>query len=288
MRILTAVTALLLSTTLLAQGTEKEHNEALRKRIDERIQRMRQAIRDGKQIVTNVQVKVRLRNGHKITGVVKNGRFMERVDGLEFVNADMQTPGAGIRIWYYNSTNSYMFLPFEAIQSYKIGERLTEVDLREIEQRIDKGAKESKKRRADRLQRLRAATETENQTETETPAIESQPSETPVSGPPTQEQPPATGSRTLSAEDQQLMKLLQEYPPEDGWGAEKIAEIQRRKVVIGAFPDEKSERFIEVFPQWQQALRLQGEQAGGQGQGVGVGRPPVPGQGGPPLPPTPK
>ena len=87
-------------------GTSRESTEALRARINDRIKHMRKSIDDGLPITTNVQVTVWLRNKYRLRGVVKGGRFVEKVHGLDFVEADMQTPNAGLRVWYYDNTNS--------------------------------------------------------------------------------------------------------------------------------------------------------------------------------------
>ncbi|MEM7201245.1 MAG: hypothetical protein AAF628_13315 [Planctomycetota bacterium] len=233
--------ALILPAVLLAIGPvraqDREINAELRARIDDAIREMRAAIEDGVPIITNVRVGVKLRNGNKLSGVVKQGRFIEKVDGLDFTTADLRTPGAGLRVWYYNHTNSYIFLPFEAVSSYKIGARLTDVQVKEIEDRI-----ESERARADEARRALLAKAMKGEGE--------------ASGENGQGVETAEQFEARLAEEERLFALLEEFPPEEGWGQEKLNEIQVRKITVGAFPDERSQRFVEVFSEWEEAHRL--------------------------------
>ena len=198
---------------------------------------MRRSIDDDLPITTNVQVTVWLRNKYRLRGVVKGGTFVEKVDGLDFIQADTKTPGAGIRVWYYDNTNSYIFLPFEGIARYKIGARLTEVQIEKIEQRIEERRRSADEKRKAAQVRLKARQGLEGEK---------------VGG--NGETEPARGKS--DKEEARLLSLLKEYPPDDGWGPEKIKEIERRKLVIGAFPDDESRRFMEIFEDWMKAVEL--------------------------------
>lgn len=248
MRTLLCAAALLaLSPCSLAQQGAKngtrESDEALRERINDRIQHMRKSIDEGLPITTNVQVTVWLRNKYRLRGVVKGGRFVEKVHGLDFVSAEMQTPGAGIRVWYYDNTNSYIFLPFEGIARYKIGARLTEVQIKKIEERIEARTKSAEEKRQAAQARLKARQALEEgKKKGEEEAAEEVVSE--------------EEKAAKEKEQRRLLALLDEFPPERGWGPEKIKEIERRKIAIGAFPDEKSKRFMGIFEEWMKALKL--------------------------------
>ncbi len=218
-------------------------NEVLREEIRSRIHEMRNAIKEGVPVVTNVRVKVRLRNRHKIQGVVKQGRFIEKLSRLDFAPADTQTAGAGIRIWYYNKTNSYVFLPFEAIESYRIGERLTDEEVQRIEAEIEAERERSASARAQLLAERAAQVNAEQAPESS-------------EKPPTGEHPAEGEEAAEAAGDAALLALLDEYPPTAGWGQDRMHEIQMRKITVGVYPDEKSRRFVEVFSDWQKAMQL--------------------------------
>ena len=237
---------------LTAQGTTNgEARQRVERQVRTQIRNMRRAMKDGVPVRTNVQVKVKLRNGNKLTGVVRNGRFVERYRKLDFETADKGAAGAGIRVWYYDNTTSYIFLPFEEIATYKIGKRLTNVQVAEIEKRIAKSEAEARARHAQALagrQRGKSnARQRAEQRQSEAAERES-----------------AAAAKKREAEDQRLLKLVVEYPPEEGWGPDRLRDIQIRKMTVGSFPDERSKRFIEIFDDWQKgyALRQKREREG--------------------------
>jgi len=248
-------------------------------RIEERSQAMRTQIGSGKQLQSHVRVAVRLKNGNRLKGVVKDGKLVERVDGLRFVDAQAQEIGAGIRLWYSGGARNYVFVPFDGLAEYQVLQRLTPEQLETIENEMQLA--ETK-----RAERLRLATEAQ-QAEAraakgegaEVPAV---PGQEPV--PPATGEPPAgeakyetpqrraankakaeaaakakaaEDGKTEAAAEQATHKawfvLLQEYPPAGGWNQAKRDEIARRKVVVGALPSAKEQRFVDKFDDWKKA-----------------------------------
>ena len=210
--------------------------------IEREIMRMRQLLRDGKLVLSHVRLRVRLKNGNKIQGVVKNGRLIEKVDGLHFVSTDSMSRGAGIRLWYYDNTNSYIFLPFATIASYRVGERLSSHQILAIERKIDvdrKATEDARKAylaRKEAERRRRAGEEETGDSEDEAQR--------------------RLEELARAAEENRLLALLDEFPPEDGWGENKVQEIEVLRVTVGVFPDEKDKRFLEIFSDWLKALEL--------------------------------
>ena len=232
-----------------------------RARIERELERKRELMRNGRLIRTNVRVTVRLKNRFRIRGVVKNGRFIEKVDGLDFVPADLQAPGAGLRVWYSDNTNSYIFIPYEELKHYKIGEKLTDEEVRAIELRIAEARREAEARRQAYLEQRRAKAAAKN-------------GETSGAG--------EGGGEPEIKLDEKARALLEEFPPEAGWGADRVREIELRKITVGTYPDEKSRKFIMVFEDWLKAnevyqiqlrqagvVRDEGGESGGAGGGAG-------------------
>ncbi len=113
-------------------------------RIAERAESMRKSITAGRQVKAHVKVQIRLQNGNRLSGVVKDGRLIERVDGLRFVDANARDAGAGIRVWYSGGTRSYIFVPFASLKNYHVVQRLSHKQLMDLEramQMTDKLAK---------------------------------------------------------------------------------------------------------------------------------------------------
>lgn len=223
----------------IAQGTENARN----REIEREILRMRKLLRAGKVVTSHVRLRVRLKNGNRIQGVVKNGKLIERVDGLHFVSADSQSRGAGVRLWYYDDTNSYIFLPFHSVASYKVGERLSGSQVLAIEQKIESDRERAEQARKEYLAR-REAERRANSGELDEQARREE------------ELRREAGELAKEEEMRKLLALLDEYPPEDGWSRERRDEIELLKVTAGVFPDQKGRRFLEIFADWNKAFGL--------------------------------
>lgn len=224
--------------------------------IAEKIARMRKMLREGKLVRSHVRVTVRLTNGNKLKGVVKDGKLIERVDGLRFVTAEAGAEGAGIRVWYYDDTSSYIFLPYDRIQRYWVGERLTDDQVKTIEAELVAREEVAAKRYAE----LAAERARERRAEAERKAREAEK--------PAPAQPAANPLDALDdAESKRLMAIFTEFPPSEGWGPEKKREIEVRRITVGAFPDERSRRFLSVFDDWMKAKALADKVGAGEGGG---------------------
>lgn len=195
----------------------------------------------------NAQVLVRLRNGERIRGLVKGGKFVERAEGLGFADAERVARGAGIRIWYYDGTNSYIFIEYEQIESCSVIRRLTDVEVREISDRMETQAKADRERLsqidAARLQALKDKTEGQKKDGELGKKLDDLARK-------------EEDSEKLRKIKEKGEALLKEFPPEEGWGAERLREIQVKKVAIGTFPDSKSRKFVEVYEDWKAAYEL--------------------------------
>ncbi len=224
------------TTTPLEKGSPKE------KAVLERIRKNYRRGRSGRSLSANVQILLELTNGEKIKGIVRNGRFVERDAGLEFVPAERRLPGAGLRIWYYNNTSSYIFIKYKYIKNYKILRRLSDIQVKEIGDKI-----KERERREAALARKRARERIE--------AIKRR-----LKGEKVEEKLEKLAEKIQENEKEakarlERAKLLKEFPPEEGWGPKRIEEINLRKVALHVYPNEKEQRFIEVFEDWQKAYK---------------------------------
>jgi len=224
--------------------------------LDGQIQRMREQMVSGRQVRSHVRVTIRLKNGNRIRGVVKDGRLVERDDGLRFVQAEAQEAGAGIRLWYFDRSSSYVFLPFEAIQNYSVQERLTTEQVLAIETQL----REDEQRRAelDKLKQGKGTDGQDGQPPAGTPpngdAAQPPPAADAGSATPPATTPPGTPAEgKLSTDQQKAFALLQEFPPQGGWSAQRRDEIARKMPVLHIPPTDVEKRFLEVFADWQKA-----------------------------------
>ncbi len=206
-----------------------------KERVQKEILRKQEAIREGKVGLYNVRVRLRLNNGSRMLGVVKSGRFVEQEHGIDFVEADRHSSDAGIRLWYFDDSNSFVFLRWADIESHKVVARLTNEEVRAIETSLverDAGLAEQRRLAAERKAKAEAAARAE---------AERAAAPTPGGEPAT----PATPATPSPIPD-----LLREFPPDQGWGEARAAEIEQRKIAVGAYPNPQERRFLEVLPDW--------------------------------------
>lgn len=245
---------------------ESKEPKSQSERTLERAQTMREQIGLGRPVKSHVRVSVRLKNGNKLSGVVKDGQLVERIDGLRFVEAQAQEVGAGIRLWYATGARNYVFVPFTDFNEYVILQRLSQKQLDEIEQNMQMEEARRAEREAAAARaasgKAQGAPEAEGAGDDTTPAPNAEPAakaagtDPAAKGKPAAKDAPAAGSAAdKAAQDLQRLYfgLLQDYPPAAGWGKAKRDEIAHRLVVIGAKPSDKEQRFVDQFENWQKA-----------------------------------
>jgi hypothetical protein len=206
-------------------------------RIKRKVEAMRKAMRAGKILEFNVFVRVKLKNGNRMKGVVKNGKFVELQDGIDFVSvAQLDDKRAGMRVWYTVGTNSFVFLRYEEIERYSIGSKLSDAQVKSIELKLAQELTDTRENyRRMRDLRLRQIEEKKKLAAAGKVGKTDDP-----------DAPP-----DLKATQ---MKLLKEFPPDDGWGAEKLEKLKSRRVVLGVYPNEKERRFEKSFAAWKAAF----------------------------------
>lgn len=252
-------------------------------RVDQRAQSMRQQIESGRAVHSHVRVQVRLKNGNKLVGVVKDGKLVERVDGLRFVEAQAKDRGAGIRLWYTGGTRNFVFVPFGDFAEYEVLQQLSNKQLLAIENDMQMNERRAAERAASASQPPASpppAAPSGEPAAGQPPAPTPNPAEPPadpetlgvVQAPPmklpgevakaktekgktdkTGKETTPAPAKTEQEQQRAWFTLLQEYPPEAGWCRKKRDEITRRKVVVGANPSASEQRFVENFEQWLKA-----------------------------------
>ncbi len=234
---------LLLGSVALAQEPTPStpRRERATSQTEERAQSMRKQIGEGRAVQSHVKVLVRLKNGNRLVGVVKDGKLVERIDGLRFVEAAAGDEGAGIRIWYTAGTRNFVFVPFKDFASYEIVQQLSNEQVQQIENELgmDRGKSDVVPSQGDAAG-----------------AKQGPPAGEPAAG----GQAKASDGKTTATDEQQKLwfDLLQAYPPTAGWGLERRDEIKRRFVVVGSQPSAAEKRFVDEYEQWSKACAYYG------------------------------
>ena len=155
----------------------------------------------------------------------------------------MKTKGAGLRLWYYNNTDGYIFLPYKQIRTYRIVKQLSQIEVTAIRDTI---RDQELKRRAEIAARRKIIAdrkaEKDNQKTTGKKLDELSKK--------------AVKQQEALEKGKSLLDLVAEFPPSDGWGANKIKELHNRRVNLGLFPNAKETRFIDNFESWEKGLAM--------------------------------
>lgn len=238
------------------------------KRVEQRAAQMREGLDAGRSVQSHVRVSVRFKNGNKLIGVVKDGRLVERVDGLRFVDAQAKDRGAGIRLWYTSGARNYVFVPFSDFAEYEVLQKLSAKQIDEIEREMQMDERRSAERAAEKADAAKGAAEAPQGAVDAPPAPSTETA--PIDGSQQQQQgaAPAPGAAntkdvgkdvkapaaTKEQEQQrQWFALLQAYPPAAGWNKKKRDEIAQRFVVLGVKPSEFELKFVDQFGDWEKA-----------------------------------
>lgn len=251
-------------------------------RVGDRARDMRQQIETGAPSTAHVRVSMRLKNGNKLTGVVKDGRLVERVDGMRFVEASAAERGAGVRLWYCTGGRDFVFVQFSDLAEYTILQKLTAKQIEEIERDLQvaaerRAAEEAAREQARKQVEVPLPAEPATEAAEPTPLVPPAPPAPPAPGQEPAPAKPAT-AKTKDApagdkpdaggksQQQEWYALLQEYPVAAGWSKEKRDEIARRFVVIGSKPSDKEQRFVDQFAAWQAACEFFGVKPPAKGE----------------------
>lgn len=228
--------------------------------MDRELDTMRQNLVEGRTYRSHVRVTVRLKNGNRVTGIVKDGFVVERIDGMRFVETEANDNGAGVRIYTYSGKRNYVFLAFSEMQEYRINQRMTTAELQAYERKI-RESEEAQQKQKDQQQVETAQPAPGTEVEGANAPVELQPA---TDAPKESATPAAPKKASVTDELQSMYSLLQEYPPAEGWNEAKRDEIARRRVVVGANPSAKEQKFVEKFADWQRACATLGAKAQGQ------------------------
>jgi hypothetical protein len=172
----------------------------------------------------DLRIQVNLKNGASIVGIAPGGCLSERAGRTGYETTDDRSDRrSGVRVWYYRNLDGFLFLSFRTIEEIKILNALNPKESRILREAAARARKPSDRRAQG----------------AESPGGEKMRAEQPAAG-------------ESSAEDAAVLK---EFPPEQGWSAERYGEIQRRRIVNDVQPTGEEARFVEVFSAWERAVR---------------------------------
>jgi hypothetical protein len=176
------------------------------------------------------RVQVLLKNGHSLIGIAKSGVRCERLVRGKFQScSNPQERAAGIRVWYYQDLDGYIFLETRQLERVEVLGTLSAEESRALFDAVAAA-------HGSRVQRDPAPV-----------AADRRPDGGPDSRP-----APAPEVSGFTAEEK---AIVDRFPPDKGWSPEKFGELQRRKIVLHVNPTAEEQAFIDAFPTFQVAWR---------------------------------
>ena len=164
------------------------------------------------------EIKVRAKHGKPTVfkGVIRNGKLIERFVGRRFrLQKDVTHPQCGVRLWWMNNSDGWMFFRYSNIMSLSITGKLTAKERREI------------------LRRLKAKQEWRDAKPEDAPKVDPSKQLT--------EQLAKMNSSELAS------YLLKTYPEEKGWNRERYRGLKRKQVIDNVTLEREQAIFVKYW-----------------------------------------
>lgn len=213
--------------------------------------------------VTGEKVRVRIRPGVEMSGVVKERQYEVFKENRYIPVDDPETPGAGLRVYFVTGLNGFLFVRADQIIEVTFSGALTREEGLKLAEGLEaekRRAVEEKALAAAEMQRRRAAAKAAREKAGDGAGA----SETP--GRPPRAAGGAPGKPVdMSASEKALKirELLIRFPPED-WKPSRLDEIKRRAIVLDIFPNEEESAFIDNYDLWEEGYEMWRKETGGE------------------------
>ncbi|MEQ8766727.1 MAG: hypothetical protein RL885_22630 [Planctomycetota bacterium] len=191
-----------------------------------------------KDIIRHVRVSVLLRNGQVFEGIVKDQQVVRELrEGRLVLGRSAGKSGRGFRLWYIYETEGYIRIEYDQIREIKVIRTLTPNEIEDMQNRLaarkEETLGEELERRRVREER-QAAREAAQEAEAEL----------------AREKANKAASNAEMELAEEYTALLEKFPPEQGWTPERKEEIERRKITVDIFPNDKEQAFLDNFEKW--------------------------------------
>jgi hypothetical protein len=208
-------------------------------------------------------VAVHLKNGNIVRGYALDSRLFERELRVTAAQAergafkaqeayeavkDAKVPGAGIRVWYPNNAQGFVFIAYTQIEKVDAGRVLTRAEQDALFATIR--AKEARIAQAAAKLRAESAQKDAAEEALRRAMIEES----------------IARSKGVTVDDDRKKRdaLLLRFPPgegAEGWNAARKSSIERKLTVLGIIPSADEQEFVKAYKDWAQA-KSEAEQLG--------------------------
>jgi len=210
-------------------------------------------------VIPNYRVALKTKGGRKFTGIViHDSSFHRHVHVGAHHEAEVYFSPEEFTLRFVDDLDGEVRLAWNKVASLEVREILGPAAIKKVEERRDED-------RAARLQASRRRVELRRQRQKEEAGRIGPPVQTPPST-----DPPKVREEVAEAtapEGDRRPALLTTFRPEDGWGLPKKEKLEWRRTVLGLFPNEKEQAFLDRFDDWEEALASWTAQQQVQGDG---------------------
>ncbi len=199
-----------------------------------------------------------LKSGDKVRGFVKNNQFSEKSVGKEFISVKSGEKGAGLRLYFIEDTQSYVFFPETVIQKYQIVRGISDQDMRALSTKLTKAASDRKQELLQDQAPVEEATKpTEEEAAKAPEKTDKKESAAPAPAKPMTPEK-AEAAKQKAEEEAEAKALLEKFSPEAGWSIEKYDSIRQNRV-NDIYPTKEEAEFEKNFKKWKQAFLAEQE-----------------------------
>ncbi|MBM4016680.1 MAG: hypothetical protein FJ293_17190 [Planctomycetes bacterium] len=193
--------------------------------------------------VPSYRVALRMKSGRRFTGVVGRDRdFHTLVHQGAHHGAAAYAADGRFKLRWVDGLDGEIELCWNQVEKLEVREVLDSSGFRAMEQRFTTARivrRREAERPADDGSSVPAAAES-----TAPSATGTAPTADPGAAPPDARSPnPQVAPPKLG--------LLTEFPPDQGWSPDRKKQIEWRRTVVGAFPEPREVRFLEVYDRWE-------------------------------------
>jgi len=224
-------------------------------------------IRRAGETLPSYRVRIRTKGGRKFTGVVcKDLRFHRRVHAGEHHKADVYSVGEAFTLKFVDGLDGEVRLSWTQLARLEVREVFDHGEIRALfqEQRRTRVVRVNEEAiRFTELERQRLA------------ASSGQTGSSQESGPgrddDTGDEEGEGAGTPVAIPDDGRPSLLVTFPPEEGWGLSRKEGLEWGRTVLGQFPSEQEQSFLDQWNVWeaaQRAWRTNGGQVGAGSKGV--------------------
>lgn len=212
---------------------------------------------DGGKRIDGIDCRVELHTGRRVRGVVRQQSIWERPTrteaGFGWETVDRDHPEAGVRLWYVNMLDGYVFIKQSHVAEIESFGALSVESSDAIVKATEQGRLAAKAERARLLEerKARIAAERAAAEAAESAAAEGEEGASAESGEATAEADGAADVEQLAS----LTALLVRFPP-SRWSLDTPQKVEHRRVILGLAPSSEEKEFLEVFEEWKKAYTI--------------------------------